>query len=147
MDTIILDVGFLIHNLLNFPSQVNLRLTSKHFATNYHTTNLYDLPDRNKLTTAILKNYPHAIKLCISYNQNIHSINHMTKLRLLSARGPTIANDELVGLRELRALFVSGNYRVHDVNHLTGLQLLGASGQSGIGDNGLRKLVNLIELY
>ena len=86
MDTLILDVGLVIHNLLGYTSQVNLRLVSKYFAANYFVTNLFDnVPNCHKLTDDILKNYCHVLKLNVGCNPNVNNVNHMIKLKKLYA--------------------------------------------------------------
>src|SRR5271170_1895716 len=86
MDVLILDIGLMIYDLLNFVSQVNLRLVSKHFAANYFVTNLFDnVPNCHKLTDDILKNYCHVLKLNDDCNPNVNNVNHMIKLKKLHA--------------------------------------------------------------
>ena len=164
MDTLVLDIGYEIHNLLDFFSQVNLRLVSKHFAKNYHITNLHDFefnsPQSNllkpNLTTKsfgythippneILRNYPHTIKLKIA-NVAIKDISNMPKLQMLIAFRSNITNDVIKKLPNLVVLNVTDCEHVTDINCLAKLRILYASYTYGIDDNGLKNLVNLHKL-
>src|SRR5271163_1032418 len=111
MEMLVLDIGLMIYDLLDFMSQVNLRLVSKHFAANYFITNLFDnVPNRYALTDDILKNYCHVLKLNVGYNPNVNNVNHMVKLQKLYAYWNCgIDNDGLNKLNGIVMLNVGNN--------------------------------------
>ena len=147
METLILDVTCVIHNLLDFRSQVNLRLVSTHFAQHLHVTNLHDCMRLYMITAGILADYPHATKLNISH-RTITDISHMNKLQTLYAVATHgLTNESLKHFPNLVILSVHFNSQITDVNCLKKLQVLHAGYTSGIGDNGLKDLVDLIELH
>ena len=164
MDTLPTDVSKLIHDLLNFPSQVNLRLVSTHFAKSYPITNLYDyIPN---FTDDILQLYPFAKKLFIKCYTIITNINHLKHLQVLSIYDPchkknlgissitnlrklhinqceNISNDDLKFLINLTELSIGP--RITMINHLTNLQVLNAS-STEICNAELSDLTNLVSL-
>ena len=64
------DIIKIIHDQLNFISQVNLRLASKSFAKNPITNLSRNVPYVHKLTDTILISYGNITKLCA--NDNIY---------------------------------------------------------------------------
>ena len=168
MDTLPLDIGKLIHDLFDFPTQVNLRLVSKHFAESYPITNLYDnLLMSSKLTDEILESYPFTRKLFISYQMSITNINHLKYLQVLSIYEPYlkknfgichminlqklnvnhcegITNDDLKFLINLTELSIHGT-KITMIKHLTNLQVLHAAGTM-INNDELSALTNLVTL-
>lgn len=135
----------IIHNDLDFHSQKNLRLTSEIFIK-YPITNLSDNGANQKLTPEILKLYPHAIRLEVSYNEKISDVNYLTNLQILCAGGWSGINNNISSLTNLTKLDVFGNKNITDINHLINLQTLNASDSCGIGDYGISSLTNLTKL-
>ena len=154
MDTLILDVMLEIHNFLNFPSQVNLRLTSTHFATHYHVTNLYDnKPLGFQGDDSALARYPHVTKLSLSHSSG-YNISRLTRLQKLTLHWYNCVDDEqLSELTNLVMLSISSTDLVSDVNHLVNLRVLKASTDiyarcaSNISNTSLSNLTNLTTLW
>jgi hypothetical protein len=135
-----------IHNELDFRAQKNLRLTSEIFVK-YPITNLSDNATNQKLTPALLKLYPHAIRLEVAYNEKISDVNYLTNLQILCAGGWSgVNNRSISSLTNLTKLNVFGNKNITDINHLTNLQVLNASDNCGITDMGFKSLTNLTKL-
>lgn len=139
------DIIKIIHNDLDFRSQKNLRLTSEIFIK-YPITNLSDNATNQKLTPEILKLYPHAIRLEVSYNEKISDVNYLTNLQILCAGGWSGINNNISLLTNLTKLDVFGNKNITDINHLINLRILNASDNCGIGDFGISSLTNLTKL-
>ena len=159
MDTLLLDVGLIIHNLLDFPSQVNLRLVSIQFSKYYPITNLCDkIRNRYNLNDKILKNYPHVIKLNAANNRNITSVNHMKNLQMLVAnsQGPSnlyidncaIDDYGIQDSENIVVLYVDNNSLINNINHLKKLKVLYANGANcHITDLSIKDLKNLVAVH
>jgi hypothetical protein len=146
-DQLVSDIITIIHNQLNFPNQVHLRLVSKNF-TKYPITNLFDgVPHVYKLSNHILKSYPFIIKLNAWDNKKITDVNHLKSLQILAANNNCgIDNQGISALTNLISLNVTGNKKITDINHLINLRILYARNCSGIADNGINLLTNLTKL-
>ena len=131
---------------------LNFVTVSTHFAHNYPITNLYDSLQRElKLTNAILRNYPHVVKLNVAHNREVTDVNHLRKLQKLDASSDIwaytgnsgITNEGLAKLTDLVILYVNHNEKVRNINHMTKLRILYAGGYCGIGDSGIERLTGL----
>ena len=146
MNTLVLDVIEVIHNLLDTRSQVNLRMTSKYFASNLYITNLYDNVDFHRLTGEILEGYKHAVQLGLGNRYSSCNISSMHKLQKLRACGVCRINGNMLRrLTNLVVLDIRDNQVVHDINHLTNLRKLRIS-RGCVGDDGVKGLVGLTDL-
>lgn len=147
------DIIKAVHNELDFPSQLNIKLISKNFAK-YSITNLLDdvpnilLPNIYK----ILNLYSSVTKLKITISgilrKNIFN-TISANLKVLHING-RINNDNISILTNLTELDMSCNNEITDLNRLTNLQILRTSSDNifscAIGNNGIKSLTNLTEL-
>ena len=137
-----------ILNLLDFKSQMTMRMICKSFYEKLEIWNFYTIPSKytNKLTDSILLAYPFIRYLDAICNPKITNVNHLTSLQILWASGDSGIDDNGIKNLNLIELYANNNPRITNVNHLTNLQILWANYNSGIDDIGIKNL-NLIELY
>ena len=137
-----------ILNLLDFKSQIIMRMTCKLF---YEKLEIWDFNNISyqylgKLTDTILLAYPFIRYLGAAHNPRITDVNYLTNLQKLWAWDTNSSIDDN-GIKNLNLIELDADYnpKITNINHLTNLQVLCASGDCGINDAGIKNL-NLIEL-
>jgi hypothetical protein len=134
----------IIFNQLDFLGQVNFRLVSKFFATNYPITNLNEI--HHKITNKFLQLYPSCTNLHIGYPESSPNLNRMTNLITLHARFCyKLTNNDISNLTNLTKLYIGYNGKINNINHMTNLLELDVT-YSNISDVSITKLINLTKL-
>lgn len=144
------DIIKIIYAQFDFPTQLNLKLTSKIFVT-YPITNLLDnLPDTYCLTDEILKLYPHMNKLKISPKSfMLHICPPLSNLTTLCVIGnmSKITDTTVTFLTNLTELSITANKKITDINCLTNLRILSSNVGSNLTTKGILELTNLTKLH
>lgn len=142
MDNLLLDIGFIIFNQLDFIDQCVLRLVSTYFL-NYPITNLMDrVPNKQRLNNTILKLYPYVVKLDAYNNYTITDISHLKHLKVLNA-GYKSGICDVANLINLTELHTNDHNPIKNICTLTGLRILTSC---HVNNDDIEQLTNLTEL-
>lgn len=128
------------------------KLTKLHVSDNnniYNINKLYKLKhltlsNNDIITDKTFKYLVNLTDLCINNCQNVHNLQHLSKLQLLFA-GKCVKLYKISP--NLTQLYVDDNPYINDINYLTKLISLFATNNSGIDNNGIKNLINLKYLY
>ena len=144
MDKFPIDIlQYHIFTNLDFLSQIRFRQVCKWFyRLEIHDMRNIDKKYLYRITDEILNCYLNVKYLDISNNNNVTSVNKMTKLQILDAPGNCGVDDNGIKDINLVELHAPDNPKITNVNHMTKLQILDASSTSGIIDDGI-KAINL----
>ena len=134
----------LIHEYLDFIDKLHHKTTCKYLKL-IKIMDLYNIDNKylKKLNDQILKSYIYVTQLNASFNPNITSLNHMTKLKKLDICGECGVGDNGISNLNLEELHASYNPKITSLNHMTKLKKLDIWGDCGIGDNGISNFYNI----
>lgn len=143
------DIIRIIYSQFDFPTQLNLKLTSKIFVTYPITNLLNNLPDTYCLTDQILKSYPDINRLKISDKSFIAHISPLSILTTLHIKGnmSKVIDSTIKFLTNLTELSITENKKITDINCLTNLRTLYSNVGSDLTTKGILGLTNLTKLH